>query len=486
MLKDKISNSEIQHLQLDLKKTAEFNRIWNFGVNTCHAKLWERKDFVSHLAREHRDLGFRYIRCHGILNDDMGIVREDGSFRFDGPFKMLDAVLNAGCLPFIELSSMPSRLASGTKSICYYKFMTDPPQDWDRWFSLIREFVHALTERYGRDSVKQWYFEVWNEPDISFWSGTQEEYFKLYDLSRKAVKSICRDYRVGGPATSKTAWIPEFCNHVSKPSADDPENGIRCDFISTHAYPSDAAFLDGADGTVLLENASIMRTLFAKARNTIDTILSPEIPLICGEWNSSAGPLAFNHDECGNGPFICKVHAELSGICDGAMYWNATDIYEECGFHYQPFHGGYGLLTVNGLYKAAGHAFRFLNRLAGKQIFSSFDQQSEEFGSLAALDGKTLRILVWNYHSPNSEERQLVFDIAGLPEFTSMQIEKVLPCQGSAYERWLQLGSPEFIEPDMLEKLAEASEIKPENDPDFPIRLPGGTMAMLIFSLKTL
>lgn len=474
----------METLKFDLQQTSELNRIWNFGVNTCHAKLWERSDFVSHLAKEHRDLGFQYIRCHGILNDDMGVVRADGSFDFDGVFKMVDAVLKAGYMPFMELSSMPSRLASGENSICFYKFRTDPPKEWSRWFDLIHELMLALTRRYGCDNVKKWYFEVWNEPDISFWNGTQEEYFKLYDLSRKAIKAVCREYRVGGPATSKTAWLPDFCSHVSRPSADDPEEGIRCDFVSSHAYPSDAAFLNGANGDVLLEEASVMRTLFAKARKVIDAVLSPEIPLICGEWNSSAGPLAFNHDECGNGPFVCKVMTELSEICAGSMYWNATDIYEECNFHYQPFHGGYGLINVNGLYKAAGHAFRFLNQLAGRKVYSEFEHRSEEFGAVAALDGKTLHALVWNYRRPNAETRNLSFQISGLPEIIDCQIEKVLPCKGSAYERWRELGAPDFIDLEILKELAAAAEVIPEKNPEFPVSLPSGAMAMLTFNLK--
>lgn len=123
----------METLKIDLQQTSELNRIWNFGINTCHAKLWERSDFVSHLAKEHRDLGFQYIRCHGILNDDMGVVREDGSFCFDGVFKMVDTMLKAGYMPFMELSSMPSQLTSGENSVCFYKFRTDPPKEWTRW-----------------------------------------------------------------------------------------------------------------------------------------------------------------------------------------------------------------------------------------------------------------------------------------------------------------------------------------------------------------
>ena len=223
-------------LKLDMdRQTPVVNRMWEFGVNTCHAPLWLRKDLPLQLREEHETLGFRHVRFHGVLNDDMGVVHPDGSFHFERVIEVYENLLKAGFRPFIELSSMPTALASADSSVCFYRFISAPPRDWRRWYDLILAFTLALTAHFGREEVREWYFEVWNEPDIPFWKGSRDEYFKLYDLARRAVKSVCPEYRVGGPATSKTMWIPEFITHVTTPSADDPDRAS--DAISFQPTP---------------------------------------------------------------------------------------------------------------------------------------------------------------------------------------------------------------------------------------------------------
>lgn len=152
-----------------------------------------------------------------------------------------------------------------------------------------------------------------------FWTGTQEEYFKLYDLS--ALQSSVRipGFASAGRRPAKTAWIADFCRHVSAPSPEDPSPGCRCDFVSTHAYPSDIAFLDGAEGEVRLQSADLLPRLLTRVRQTMKLLPEP-VPLFLGEWNSSAGPLAFNHDECANAAFIVKTMAELRSVCAGSLF----------------------------------------------------------------------------------------------------------------------------------------------------------------------
>lgn len=471
-------------LKLDMdRQTPVVNRMWEFGVNTCHAPLWLRRDLPLQLREEHETLGFRYVRFHGVLNDDMGVVHADGSFHFERVIEVYEKTLNAGFRPFIELSSMPTALASSDSSVCFYRFISAPPRDWRKWYDLIHAFTQALTEHFGREAVREWYFEVWNEPDIPFWEGSMAEYFKLYDLARRAVKSVCPEYRVGGPATSKTKWIPEFITHVTTPSADDPEPGIRCDFISTHAYPSDLAFLDAAEGSVELQEASILRTLCAAARKEIDQRLGAGVPLIFGEWNSSAGPFAFNHDECNNAAFICKTMTEVRASCQGSMYWNATDIYEENDFHYTPFHGGYGLMNVNSFPKSSFHAFRFLRETGEMEIAASFDESCEEHGMLASRSGDELRLLVWNYRQPGTDGVPLDFRIADLPA-VSGTMERIEPGHGSAYETWLELGKPDFLNRQQFDQLAQAAQTTVQSlKSDQIVTIPCGCAALLKFRI---
>lgn len=469
----------MKQLILNLESRSESSRYWEFGVNTCHAPLWFRNDLTAQMKRMREELGFRYVRFHGVLNDDMDVMRADGTFHFDRVIQVYDAVRNAGMRPFVELSSMPSALASSDASLCHYGFRSAPPRSWKTFRELIAAFARALTEHFGADEVKNWYFEVWNEPDIPFWSGTMEEYFKLYDLARSAVKSVCAEYRVGGPATSKTKWIAEFIEHASKPSPEDPSEGIRCDFISTHAYPSDLPFLDSAEGDVKLQEAGVLRTLYAAARAELDKSWGTDFPLFIGEWNSSAGPYAFNHDDCNNAPFICKTMAELRAFCCGSLFWNASDIYEEGGFHYTPFHGGYGLMTVNDFPKAAWHAFRFLRETGPEILEASFDEPCEEHGVLASGGEGELRLLVWNYRRPGTAGVPLEFS---LPPCCGAggTIERILPGKGSAYETWIALGKPDFLNKESFDALDRASRVVPETfSGGETVRLMPGSAALL-------
>jgi len=473
---------------IDLNAPGEpLNPFWNFGANTCHAPLWFREDLQNHLRIVHDELGFKYIRAHGPLSDDMDVVREDGTFNFARIIEAMEFLLSKGLKPFMELSAMPGLFASNDKSVCYYKFRSAPPKDWTKWYELIRDMVQSLVSHFGVEEIRTWYFEIWNEPDIGFWSGTREEYFKLYDLAARAIKETDPALRVGGPATARTNWIDEFLAHVAKPSKDFCLDIARCDFISTHAYPSDVEFLDAAHGEVELVNSNIMRELFAAVRKKVDAVFGPDFPVIIGEWNCSAGPLIDNHDECNNAAYIAKTMIDLMPFCQGSLYWNVSDIYEECNFHYEPFHGGYGILTVNDIRKSAFHAFRMLREHAGEALNASWSEPTEGVGGLVTRDGASLRILLYYYQEPDSKPLEsIAVSLAGLPEtITEAQLERVIPGHGSAWETYRDIGHPPYLNREILERLEHAAQpkvttINPLTD---AINLLPGTIAQITIDL---
>lgn len=470
-------------IRLDSTQQEQFEPYWCFGTNTCHAALWLRDDLLRQLRRSASELGFRYVRAHGILNDDMVRILPDGTFDYRRCLEAVGRLLSAGLRPFVELSSLPRQIAGGDSCVCVYRFLSSPPADWQQWRNLIDGLVRAFVRTFGADEVRQWYFEVWNEPDIAFWSGTQEEYFLLYDHAAAVIKAIDPALRVGGPATSKTAWIDEFLAHVSKPSVVDARTGPRCDFVSTHAYPSDAAFLDGAQGDVQLQDAQILRQLYRAARQKLDRVFGPTMPLIIGEWNSSAGPLAFNHDDCNNAAFIVKTMVDLMPYCQGSLYWNLSDIYEECGFHSQPFHGGYGLLTVNDLPKAGYHAFRFLKAHRGVRLAVDATSLPEGAGAFATRHDTNTRILLWNYQAPGTQPAELTVTI-DIGRACDVEIERIIAGSGSAYESWRSLGSPEYLTEESFAHLLAASrpERTGQTGPRITVQLPAGAIANLTFS----
>ncbi|RMD74695.1 MAG: hypothetical protein D6820_16230 [Lentisphaerae bacterium] len=465
---------------LSMNDHKNINRLWNMGANTCHGALWLRSDLQRHMRMAKRDLAFRYIRCHGLLNDDLGVVSPQGTFNFEKLHRAIQAVLDIGLKPFFEISSMPGFLASNDKSITRYTFRSAPPKDWQLWYRLIHELTQSLVHRFGEREIRTWYFEVWNEPDIAFWSGTREEYFRLYDLCAQAIKSVNPGFRVGGPATARTNWIKEFLEHVTTPSPDYTLTAPRCDFISTHAYPSDVEFLDAAHGDVCLQSSDLIRTLFRRVRELTDAYLGPETPVIIGEWNSSAGPLAANHDNCNNGAFVAKIMHDLQDLCQGSLYWNLSDIYEECGFHYTPFHGGYGLYTVNDLPKAAAHAFRMLNTLEGPSVTATYSETIPGIGIIGCKTPRGSRLLAYYYEEPDKKDCQPEAVELIFPGWRIIRCESVEPGAGSAYETWLTLGSPDYINRDILQQLEMAACPRIlQQPPRKAVNIQRGTFALL-------
>jgi xylan 1,4-beta-xylosidase len=170
-----------------------------------------RKDFDDHLQTGRTECGFRYLRFHGIFHDEMDVYREDRQGRPIHNWQYIDAaydlILEKGLKPFVEIGFMPKALASGEQTIFWWKGNVTPPKDYAKWSAFVTAFVEHLENRYGRDEIQSWFFEVWNEPNLNaFFKGADmAEYFKLYDHTAKAIKAVCQDYKVGGPATSANA-----------------------------------------------------------------------------------------------------------------------------------------------------------------------------------------------------------------------------------------------------------------------------------------
>ena len=199
-------------------KTTPTNFTWQFGVGSDHAFQLHRADMCEHVRLAHEELGFKYIRFHGIFDDDMLCVqqlsdcnlfhamphgKEIAEVNFLQVAKVYDNVLACGMKPFVELSFMPSALASGKRTGLRYKNNITMPKSLAKWREFITAFIKFLLHRYGKEEVASWYFEVWNEPDLGiFFKGKQQDYFRLYEATARAIKKVDKDLRVGGPSTS--------------------------------------------------------------------------------------------------------------------------------------------------------------------------------------------------------------------------------------------------------------------------------------------
>ena len=338
-----------------------FSHFWEHTIGSGHATLALRADWQGQLRRCHEELGMRHVRFHGLLDDDMGtymIVQDKPLDSFFNADQIFDFLLSIGMRPFVELSFMPSGLASGDKTVFHYAGNVTPPQDYTEWGALIGRLARHWVDRYGLAEVSQWFFEVWNEPNLEwFGTGRFDDYMRLYAVTAKALKDVNSSLKVGGPSTAANAWITEFvgaCNAQSLP----------LDFVTTHHYPTDAFGQPGDDTETQLaaSRRSVLReqaaTAIAEAGN---------LPLYYTEWCTSSNPRDPLHDMPYAAAFIVKTVMEAQGLVQAYSYWTFSDIFEENYFPSVPFHGGFGLLNLHGIAKPAYRAFELLHGLGDIQ-----------------------------------------------------------------------------------------------------------------------
>src|SRR4028119_553704 len=194
---------------------------WKRGIAVGRAYELLRTDTIQHLQYLQREIGYEYCRFHALFHDDMGVVTRDAEgrlhFRWHHIDKVYDALLQLGMRPFVELNAGPAALASGSQKMFFYGINVTPPASYEEWGELVESFARHCVERYGLEEVRRWYFEVWNEPNLSgFWSGTQAEYWQLYEASARALKRVDARLPVGGPASSKAHWIEAIIEHCTE------------------------------------------------------------------------------------------------------------------------------------------------------------------------------------------------------------------------------------------------------------------------------
>jgi xylan 1,4-beta-xylosidase len=383
---------------------------------------------------------------------------------------LFDFLQSIGMKPFVELGFMPSPLASGNKTIFWWRGNVTPPKDYDKWMALIRNLVLHFTERYGSNEVKTWYFEVWNEPNLSgFWAGSQEEYFKLYSYSVKAIKSVNPSYRVGGPATAGAAWESEMINFCI-------ENDLPLDFISTHSYGVKQGFLDesGNSGTVLDKNPMSLSGDVLQSRKEISESQKPDLELHYTEWSASYTPSDPIHDSYHEAAYILQKLKQVGNSANSMSYWVFTDIFEEAAPRFEPFHGGFGLLTIQGINKPAFYSYQFLNRLGNTELVNN------DPSSWVCKDKKgNIQLLAWDFTNthpgdsvnnqvyyikdlPSKPKGKLKFNLTGIPEGTyAMEIYKVGYRSNDAYSTYLSMGKPAQLNKAQVEAIKKQNSGSP-------------------------
>lgn len=482
-------------IKIDVRgKTEKTDFSWQQGIGADHARQFQRADMISHLKYAHDELGFRSVRFHGIFDDDMWTVSDLNSFspmpsgdkvreiNFRQCADVYDNVLSAGVKPYVELSFMPTPLAAKKKYGLKYKNNTAIPKSWKDWEDYIRSFISFLIERYGREEVESWYFEVWNEPDLKgFFAGSKADYFKLYEVTARAVKSIDERLQVGGPSTSACKWIDEFIAHCEK-------NQIPLDFISTHHYPGDAfGNLIGASNypaifktmvKAVRERRGLTETMMEmffdphKAAAVIKgaiSVMDKELlgktgsyPVFISEWNSMAIYGAPVHDEKYAAAFIVKSVLDLNNRFKGYFFWCLSDIFEELLQLNRPFFGGYGIISNDEIAKPSFWAFKFLSQLYEDRII--MDQSADKDIDYAAFRSKdSLQILVTAQSNDPLKDDIHEIDIELNSEVLNVRESRIDNDHCNPKRLWLEMGKPDNLSKEQVAFIKEKSKLTCED-----------------------
>ncbi|MCE4556963.1 GH39 family glycosyl hydrolase [Roseateles cellulosilyticus] len=462
-----------RRIVLDVAEAKEpLDRFFDHCVGADYPGTTYRHDALAQLKTTVDELGFRYLRFHAIFHDVFKTVTRDAAgklvFDFTGIDKLYDAMLARRIKPFVELGFTPLALKTSDNKIFYWEGNTSHPQP-DGWVQLIDAFIRHLLDRYGAPEVHDWYFEVWNEPNLDgFWEkADQKAYFDLYTRTAKTIKAISPLLRVGGPSTAGAAWVPEFLAHAKA-------TATPVDFITTHTYGVDEGFLDefGKEDRKLSKSPDAIVGDVRRVRKEIEASHLPGLPLFFTEWSTSYNPRDLVHDSYMSAPYVLTKLKQTQGLAQHMSYWVYSDLFEEPGPPDAPFHGGFGLMTREGIRKPVWFAYRYLAQLQGREV-----PTSDGF-TWAATDGQQLQAIVWDWRNPEQKVSNRSFfgkvrpardvgsttvELRHLPPGTYRLTQRRTGFEANdAHTAYLKMGSPKDLDARQLAQLQGLTTDQPE------------------------
>jgi len=434
-----------------------------------------------------------YVRVHNLLTTGDGsaslkwgstnayIEDSEGQAVYD--WKIVDSIFDTfrekRITPLVEVGFMPEALSTHPQPYKHdfpngniFTGWAYPPKDYAKWEELVYQFAKHLRERYGDKEFKNWLWEVWNEPDIDYWKGSREEFFKLYDFAAHGILRAVPDAQVGGPDTTGAAgakaaeFLRAFLEHCARgENAATGKQGAPLSFISFH--PKGSPVWKGDYVQMRLE-----RELLSVQKGFEVVASFPEwrgTPVILGEWDPEgcAACSARNKPENAyrNGNLYAAYTAEA--LKDTSTLSEATGVnlmgvvtwsFE---FEGQPYFEGYRELATNGIDKPVLNAFRMFGMLRGERVKLTSDSAAaretvlhpsdakiEGVDGLAARSSRDLEVMVWNYREEDAAEpaKKLRIQIAGLP--ASVKRAKVEEFaideeRSNSYTAWKKMGKPQ-------------------------------------------
>lgn len=469
------------------KKGESFDHYWSVGVGAGRVNEGLRAGWLEHLQLVKKHCGFQYVRMHGLFHDDMFtyFTKPNGKVVYNWQYvdEVYDRMLDMGVKPFVELAFFPKDLAAkDSKTQFWWKANVSVDRNnFGKWHDLVKAFTQHVVDRYGIDEVLTWYFEVWNEPNLTgngaFFHGTKSDYFRLYKEAANAVKSVDNRLKIGGPATSnfiadrrhdgevldhsksrfypqdqinkqqwEGIWIKDFLRYCEK------EN-LPVDFISTHPYPTDYALdPESGRGKDAIRYVHSLKDDITWLRKTLANSKYPNAEIHLTEWSTSPNSRDRNHDILPPAAYIIKANLDCIGMAHSLMYWTFTDVFEEKGGGESIFHGGFGMINFQGLVKPSFHAYRMLHRLGDEKLYYAdplFVSRSSKTGKIAAIAFNYPAEYEQNVPSAknfnnymDASAKNVDFTLEGLKPGATFIIETLDKENGNVYDDWKEIGAP--------------------------------------------
>jgi xylan 1,4-beta-xylosidase len=487
--------------------------------------------YGKQLLRELHDLSPEpiYIRAHHLLTSGNGVAELKWSssnvFSLDANGKPVydftitdrtfDEYRRAGVRPFVELGFMPKDLAASVPGITEYQLhypkptmggaSNNPPKDYAMWGELVRKFTEHLVERYGSDAVSTWYFEVWNEPDIIYWHGTQAEYFKLYDYAVAGVRAALPAAQVGGPATTgpggekNSAYLDAFLRHCLNDRSAANGKTIPLDFISFHPKGR----TEMVDGHVRMGLGNELKAAQAGfeivARypqlKKLPVILSEADPEGCAGCSMKVNPA----NAYRNGPlYATYTAAAMKGLFDLAdqshvnlqamLSWSFE-------FEGKQFFEGFRTLSTNGIDKPVLNVFRMAGLMSGDRVRTSSTgrvgvedivkdgvRAAPDVDALATMAGHEAAVMVWNYHDDDQPAAEMPVEVtvAGIPAGVKrvlVEHYRIDETHSNSYTAWQAMGSPQSPTAEQYVRLKAMGQLQLFTSPEW-VDVNGDTVTM--------
>lgn len=446
-----------QQIEIDAQaEGAPFPHFWEQMFGSGRGNLALRESYRNDMRAVKKVADFEYVRFHAIFQDENGVYNLDDHcnpvYNFAYVDQIYDGLLTNGVRPFVEIGFMPRKLAFNPDALhpFWYKPNVSPPKSMELWDDLIKHFAQHLVDRYGIDEVAQWYFEVWNEPNIDFWGGIprQKSYFELYAHTARTLKSVNPRLRVGGPATAAASWVPEFLKYMSA-------NHVPVDFVSTHAYADDTVEnLFGTDEQIPMDER-VCRAV-SKVHGEIKASAMPNLPLFLTEWNVQGEHES--RDTIFVGPALANTIRQCDGMVQMMSFWTFSDVFEEGGPIPKPFVGMFGLRAKGGINKPSYYAYGLLHELGDQRIAN--DAQ-DAIVTKTAQGG--LAIAVWNVADPGTTGRDesITLHFQHMAPDAIVTIARVDSEHGNVLPKYAAMGSPIDPTPKQVDQLNRETALPP-------------------------